>query len=425
MSRRVTGPAPAGGLVAGRRGRRHVVTAAVVLVYLAAGGVTLQRGGRITGGGWLALHLVLLGAVTNAIVVWSEHFAAALLHTRPVSDRVALARVVLLNLAVLAVLVGVHGGHPALVAGGAGLLGVVVAAHALLLRAWRRRALAAGLGDTVWFYLAAGGALLAGIGLGLVMSSGGVGSADAYRAVRLAHAHLNVLGWIGLAVIGTQFTLWPTVLRTRMVPGLAAAAGWALPLCVVGLAAATVGLLAQWRAVALAGLGAYAAGLGTALGPFVATMRRRRPRGAAAWMLAAGIAWLALAVVSDLAALWGSDRVVDLDGRIGRLVPTVAVGFGLQVLAGALTFLLPVVWGRGAGGNRRLTRLLEVAWPARVVALNLGVALLTFASHGEQGWAGRIGWWLAGLGSGSFVLLAGAALAWRVAQEARPGHPAR
>lgn len=105
------------------------------------------------------------------------------------------------------------------------------------------------------------------------------------------------------------------------------------------------------------------------------------------------------------------------------MVPTVAVGFGLQVLTGALTFLL-VVWGHGAWINRRLTRLLEVAWPARVVALNLGVALLTFVPHGERSWAGPIGWWLAGLGSGSFVLLACAALAWWVAEEAGPDGPA-
>ncbi len=416
---------PAGAAVAGRRGRRHLVAAAVVLAYLVAGGVTLLSGGRVAGGGWLALHLLLLGAVSNAIVVWSEHFAAALLHTRPVGERAALARLAALNLGVLAVLAGVHGGHPAMVAGGAGLLSVVVVVHALVLGAWLRRGLSASLGDTVWFYLAASGALLSGTGLGLVLSSGGLASADAYRAVRLAHAHLNVLGWIGLAVIGTQFTLWPTVLRTRMVPGLAAAAMWALLLCVGGLAMATVGLLAQQRGVAMAGLVGYAAGLGTALGPFVATMRRRRPHGAAAWLLAAGIAWFALAVVADLAALFASDRMVDLDSRIDGLVPVVAVGFGLQVLIGALTFLLPVVWGRGACGNRRLTRLLEVAWPARVVALNLGVALLTFGPRVQDGWLARIGWWLAGLGSGSFVLLAGAALAWRLVADPGPDDAAR
>jgi len=418
-------PSPAGASVAGRRGRRHLAAAAVVLAYLLAGGVTLLGGGRVSGGGWLALHLLLLGAVTNGIVVWSEHFAAALLHTRPVRDQVALARLAALNLGVLAVLAGVHGGHPALVAGGAGLLAAVVVVHALVLGTWLRRGLAARLGDTVWFYLAASGTLLAGMGLGVVMSSGGLGSADAYRAVRLAHAHLNMLGWIGLAVIGTQFTLWPTVLRTRMVPGLAGAARWAFLLCVGGLATATAGLLAQQRGVALAGLAAYAAGLGIALGPFVATMRRRRPRGAAAWLLAAGMGWLAFAVVADLAALFASDRVVDLDGRVGGLLPAVAVGFGLQVLTGALTFLLPVVWGRGAWGNRRLTRLLEVAWPARVAALNLGVALLTFGPRVQGGWAARVGWWLAALGSGSFVLLAGAALAWRLVTDAGPDDDAR
>ena len=130
-------------------------------------------------------------------------------------------------------------------------------------------------------------------------------------------------------------------------------------------------------------------------------------------------------MVADLAALFASDRMVDLDSRIDGLVPVVAVGFGLQVLIGALTFLLPVVWGRGACGNRRLTRLLEVAWPARVVALNLGVALLTFGPRVQDGWLARIGWWLAGLGSGSFVLLAGAALAWRLVADPGPDDAAR
>lgn len=61
-----------------RRARRHLVAAGVVLAYMAAGGITLLRGERVSGAGWLALHLLLLGAATNAIVVWSEHFAAAL-----------------------------------------------------------------------------------------------------------------------------------------------------------------------------------------------------------------------------------------------------------------------------------------------------------------------------------------------------------
>jgi len=103
-----------------------------------------------------------------------------------------------------------------------------------------------------------------------------------------------------------------------------------------------------------------------------------------------------------------SPRVVDLDGRVARLVPAVAAGFALQTLTGALTYLLPVVFGRGAPGNRRLTRILELGWPLRVGAVNLGVLLLVLVPAG--GWAPGTGWWLTGLGLGSFVPLAVVAL---------------
>ncbi|HYN18703.1 MAG TPA: hypothetical protein VEY96_11520, partial [Actinomycetes bacterium] len=72
--------------------------------------------------------------------------------------------------------------------------------------------------------------------------------------------------------------------------------------------------------------------------PFVRTALRRPPHTAASWMLGAGIVWLGFAVVADLAALAGSPQVVDLDRRIGRLVPAVVAGFALQTLTGgALT----------------------------------------------------------------------------------------
>jgi nitrite reductase (NO-forming) len=87
----------------------------------------------------------------------------------------------------------------------------------------------------------------------------------------------------------------------------------------------------------------------------------------------------------------------------------VAAGFALQTLTGALTYLLPVVFGRGAWGNRQLAGILELGWPLRVAAVNLGV-LLVVGPPG--GWAPTVGWWLAGLGLGGFLPLAVAALAW-------------
>lgn len=139
-------------------------------------------------------------------------------------------------------------------------------------------------------------------------------------------------------------------------------------------------------------------------------------------MLAAGTAWFTVAVLADLVALLAGPQVVDLDQRAGRLIPVVVLGFGLQTLTGALTYLLPAVWGRGAHGNRRMARIVEAAWPARVGAVNLGVALLAAGPAG--GWADRAGWWLAGLGLGAFVPLAAAALV-RAASPPRPYPSAR
>jgi nitrite reductase (NO-forming) len=90
----------------------------------------------------------------------------------------------------------------------------------------------------------------------------------------------------------------------------------------------------------------------------------------------------------------------------------------LQTLTGALTYLLPVVFGRGAYGNRKLSGILELAWPLRVLAINLGVALLVALP--ASGWVHRTGWWLAGLGLGSFLPLAAAVLAWRAVEDADP-----
>ena len=63
------------------------------------------------------------------------------------------------------------------------------------------------------------------------------------------------------------------------------------------------------------------------------------------------------------------------------------------------------MFGRGALGNRRLTAILELGWPLRVAAVNLGVLALV------AGLPPAAGWWLAGLGLGSFPPLAVAALA--------------
>jgi hypothetical protein len=118
--------------------------------------------------------------------------------------------------------------------------------------------------------------------------------------------------------------------------------------------------------VATAGLATYAAGLAVALVPFVRTALRRPPHSAAAWMLGAGMAWLAVAVVADLGAVAASPTVADLEAHVARLVPVVVAGFALQTLTGASRTCCR--WCSAAG------RGATAAWAA------------------SSSWAGRCGW---------------------------------
>jgi nitrite reductase (NO-forming) len=391
-----------------RRARRHLLVAGFVLAYLAAGGVTLALGDGVVGGGWLALHLVLLGAATNAIVVWSEYFAAALLHTTRTGERAATIRTLALNLGILAVLGGVHGGRPGLAAGGACLIGVVVVGMR-----WCWRPGWAGLCQAGWG--TASGSTSPPSPPWLPGWAWGCGWPAGWPT---PPTPTGQCGWPMSTSTCSAGLAWRSSAPSsrcgrpccvpRMMPGLDRAVRWSLPPLVVGLAVVVAGLLTQRRVVALAGLAGYTVGLALAVGLFVRTALRRPPRTAASWMLGAGMAWFTVVVAGDLVAMAASQRVVDLDDRVARLVPAVAAGFALQTLTGALTYLLPVVFGRGALGNRRLTAILELGWPLRVGAVNLGVLVLLLVPAG--GWVTGTAWWLTGLGLGSFVPLAVVAL---------------
>ena len=159
-----------GGTVAapGRRPRRgwQLRANAVVLAYVLAAVVVLAADGRIADQRWLTVHLLLLGAVTNAVVVWGEHFAVALLRAAQPARGPAVARLVGLNLSVVGVLVGVVAGLSAVTLAAAALLTVVVLGHVGSLLRISRGALQGRFAGTVRFYVAAGVALLVGIGFG-------------------------------------------------------------------------------------------------------------------------------------------------------------------------------------------------------------------------------------------------------------------
>src|SRR5699024_9906202 len=204
-----------------------------------------------------------------------RHFTVTLLHLPEGSSRAAGVTLGALNAAVVGVLVGVVTGRQVLTVAAAVVLAAVVGWHIASLVRAGRAALGGRFTPVVGFYRAAAVALLVGIGLGSALAVG-VPSGWAPR-LYAAHVHVNLLGWVALTILGTEFTLWPTILRTRMVEGLMRTARRTLALAGGGLLVLVAGLLLAAPVVVLVGLAAYAAGVLLALGPFVRTARQKVP----------------------------------------------------------------------------------------------------------------------------------------------------
>jgi nitrite reductase (NO-forming) len=375
-----------------------------VLAYLAAGVVTLGLHAAGIGSTWLVVHTFLLGAVTNAIVIWTHHFVTTLLHARPAPQPFRVATLMVLNAAILAILVGVSGPVRALTVGGAVALAVVVIAHGVMLAG---RLAAAGqqrFEVTAWFYCAAAVALLVAVGLGTAMTAGV--ATGWYARLVVAHVELNVFGWIALTVLGTEVSFWPMVLRTRVVASAERAARHGLLVCSVGLIVVLAGALAATRFVVVIGLACYLAGVVRCLDPFVRTAAQRNPHTPAGWMLALANSWFVVGVVTDLAVAARSADIAVLGTRLESFVPWLIVGFVVQILMGALSYLLPVVLGRGPTGGRLASSWLDRFALPRLLLFNIGVAVVALRMPQPLV---AIGWWFVVLAVAFFVVLAAAA----------------
>jgi len=331
---------------------------------------------------WLLVHLLLLGAATHSILVWSQFFADALLHAAP-DDRALRQRklrLALLNLGVVAVVAGVVAARWQVTAAGAAAVSTAVAWHAVSLVAQLRRSLGSRFATTVRYYVASASLLPLGALLGVLLTRG-LGEA-AHARVMTAHVELNVLGWIGLTVLGTLVTLWPTMLRTRMDEGAERAARTALPVLLLALLTTVVATLVGTPSIAGAALLGYVAGIAILARPFVRVMVRKPPAHFATWSVLAGVVWLSASVVLLAGVVITAPDWQAAHERLDLLTPALAVGFVAQVLTGALSYLVPVNVGRGPSGARAANAVLDRAGAARVVATNLGlvVCLLPISS---------------------------------------------
>jgi nitrite reductase (NO-forming) len=357
------------------RRRWHAITGILVPAWLVLAILAVVLNGYLPLAPWLMVHVLLLGAVSTAILIWSQHFADTLLRRSAIGGRRSLGvRLAVHTVGAATVMTGMVGGWwPVVLAGGI-LIGTNGLAHAAILVGQSRGALPARFAPLVRYYIAAGVALAVGVALGVLMARPeSVG--EAHERLFIAHIGMNVLGWIGLTVVGTVALLWPTVLHTRVLRATKASAPGTLPLLLAGLAVLGLGCLVNLRSVVALGVLLYLLGLARVLAEVVDHARKSPAVGYAGWSIGAALAWFALSalgfgLVVEIAPSW-----VDASARLELLVPVFAVGFAAQILLGALSYLLPVVLGGGPGAVKATARELDRVGLFRVIIINGGIVL--------------------------------------------------
>lgn len=326
---------------------------------------------------WLLVHLVVLGALTHSMFVWTEHFARAIVHApaRPDDRRRQRLRLGTLALGALAVFVGVPSGWWWLTVAGATAVVAAVAWHAAHLAGLARRALPFRFRVVVRYYLAAGACLSVGATFGAILARGL--DDEWHGRLLIAHTMVNLLGWVGLTLAGTLVTFWPTLLRTRMDDRADRLARQALPLLVAGLVVLPTGALLGFQPLALAGLALYAAGVAWWGRALWRPLWRKPPAEFAPASVGAALVWAAAALVGTGILLATARTWADVtNGFVPGLVLMFVAGFAAQLLLGALSYLIPSVLGGGpsvvrAGG----------AWFDRFATVRL-----TLANAGLVAW---------------------------------------
>ena len=324
---------------------------------------------------WLLVHLLLLGAVTNAIFVWSAHFADALLRRRATagSRRWQAGRLITLNVGVVVVVAGMVSAHWILTLAGSVVVGAAAAGHGIALALQARAALPSRFGATVRYYVCASLALPIGAGLGATLARDPV---EPWKGrLVIAHITLNLLGWIGLTVMGTLVTLWPTMLRTRIAESAERVARQALPILVGSVVVTVAGALTGLQALAAVGAAAYLGGVLWAVRPLAQVTRAKAPSAYATWSVMAAVVWLIGSLLGLVVVLVTSPTWALVTDRLGLLITPLAAGFAAQVLLGALSYLVPVVLGGGPTIQRGTQARLDRGNALRAVLINLGLVV--------------------------------------------------
>jgi hypothetical protein len=354
---------------------------AVTVAYAVAAAVWVVAGDHLPGGRWLAVHLFTLGVLTNAVLAFSMHFGHTV--TRAPEQNLRWQPAVL-NAGVVLVLIGIPTGILPATATGATITMAVVLDAYVRLRRMRRQAVGARFAWIARVYERAHGAFIHGATLGLLLGTG-VLTGTWYGAGRVAHLHINILGWAGLTLLATLVFFGPTMLRTRIEDGADDAAAAALRTGATTLTVAVLLLLATGvgggaatalRVAAAAGLGVYAWAVTVVCVPVLRVAARAKPSAtrppllaSCAWFVA--VAWIDVAVIAT-----GHLPLLDALGLAAL------IGVLGQAIATALTYVAPALRGRTNTQRGQLTaRMARGAMP-RTITYNTGAVAVVAAAAG-------------------------------------------
>ncbi|MBD3689407.1 hypothetical protein H8R18_07705 [Nanchangia anserum] len=354
---------------------------------------------------WTGVHVVTLGVVLTSILQWSWHFAQGLLHLPPQTSRARgwrSARVLLVHSGLVVILVAMS-----LASWGGALVGVVavlvaIIGHAIAIFHALRTPFAATFTPTMRYPLAGLGCFAAGISLAPFMlaamwwPNAPDGLVRARDGLTLAHVVLNVFGGVGLTIAGVLVTLGPTVLRQRAHPRALAWARRALGPAVACIVVAAGAVATSHHRLAAGAEFAWGLVLALAIGaPVAAVASRSRRREIAPATMGCALAWLAVAFLGVVWATWRHADPAAVRGACLVFYVVGAVGGCVQLICGALEYLMPMTVGGGPrplkvglaqmgayGGARLAARntalLLAVVMPGPARIACIAIVALTY-----------------------------------------------
>lgn len=161
---------------------------------------------------WLALHLALLGGVSQLVLGAGQFFVCAFLATSPPSGRFVAVQIAVWNAGTVLVAIGVPAGVDGLTDAGGVLVAAGLVLYAASMRAMQRRSLQRARWTVRWYQ---GSATCLGLGVLVgVLLARGVGWS--HGSLLGAHLALNIAGWMGTAIVGTLHTFVPSLTGTQM-----------------------------------------------------------------------------------------------------------------------------------------------------------------------------------------------------------------